>query len=1200
MAEEIKYLGNSWYNKITTILLSEDVKLESYDYNFIKDVQIDYSTITVEIEHKSSIEQVSFEFSEFNEKQISTIKNILKNYPALNYDVNLGLVPIYLIELLKKNNIELIPSNKKDVKVTSNLSDVDLATVVPRIIKYISENIDSNVSFLFLFRGIDLEDLAEEVNIREFNYELNIPLSKKFVSLENVKPHIKHIDTIEEVTIPCNEVEEVFSPLPDNPTFFEKKELKTKIYEIYDLVVEESNSITFNNNIIPVKGTDFYFFFDNDVLKTFITPSNNFLFYLKSKGSLYRTKQEVLSIPIYDEDENIVKFEEREGLILNIETVMDYFVNFNSIQLKEGLSESFQFLNFTSVLAFEMVKSLSFKPQVDEIDDVFYNIKYVPNICNDLLQTLIDYQKELMPFNFAFIKGQSKLLPVNASIDILSMFVNYFVYKIFFLKRRKIKSNPISSIFINEKPNKSVSRNKNLAKSLSSWLEGLEATSKAFSPTIRVEQYSEDVFRIHVDVINNYNPLDNIITLSDIFSTEDQTFGIDNKFVRYEISKQLIYASSYFPELKEIAISGGEIKPEFSINELLKIVSITSTVLDALGIKFIIPKELKNIATPKLMLKATLAGGSNFDFSSIFENIHESNISLNDIMNFQYEIAIGDERITAEEFANLVKKSEGIIKFKDQYVLLKPEEVDKILKKLEQNNGKQLSTIELLHSAFSGVYQDIHFDCDEALKNIINDFFNVSDIDLPSGLNGELRPYQDKGFKWLYSNTSKGFGSCMADDMGLGKTIQVISLLLKLKEENKLKKPALVICPTTLVGNWKKECEKFAPSLDVCIYHGLDRDLKVDHDVVVTTYGLLRQDKKIFSEKEWSIQIIDEAQNIKNPETAQSLAVKSINSQGKIAMTGTPIENKLTELWSIFDFINRGYLGGLRDFQKNYSVPIEKLKHQDKAENLKHATSPFILRRLKTDKSIISDLPDKIVKDEYCYLTKEQAALYEKVLQESMKDIEGSKGINRRGNIFKLITSLKQICNHPAHYTKRDKLTRDLSGKTNQAISIVENVLAQNEKVLLFTQYKEMGDLLVKIFENELNITPSFFNGSLARQKREDMVNDFQENPDTKVMIISLKAGGTGLNLTAATNVIHYDLWWNPAVENQATDRTYRIGQTENVMVHRLVTMGTFEEKIDEMIKSKKELADMALFTGEKMLTELSDTELVDLFGLTK
>ena len=390
-----------------------------------------------------------------------------------------------------------------------------------------------------------------------------------------------------------------------------------------------------------------------------------------------------------------------------------------------------------------------------------------------------------------------------------------------------------------------------------------------------------------------------------------------------------------------------------------------------------------------------------------------------------------------------------------------------------------------------------------------------------------------------------------------------------------------------------------APSLKVATYHGLDRQLDTSVDVILTTYAIMRIDVEDMKTKDWGMIVVDEAQNIKNPDTAQTLAIKSLKSNIKIAMTGTPVENRLTELWSIFDFINKGYLGSLKEFQKSYAIPIERFKEKSRAAKLKLSVSPFVLRRLKTDKGVISDLPEKLVMNDYCYLAKAQAVLYEKTLNEMMEKISGFTGVNRRGNIFKLITALKQICNHPYQFLKSGGTSKELSGKAEKCVDLVKNILENGEKTLIFTQYKEMGDLLTQIISDECKTVPSFFHGSLTVQQREALIDDFQNNPERKVMILSLKAGGTGLNLTSATNVIHYDLWWNPAVEDQATDRTYRIGQDKNVMVHRMITLGTFEEKIDEMLKSKKELADLAVYEGEKIITELSDEEIYEIFSLS-
>lgn len=664
------------------------------------------------------------------------------------------------------------------------------------------------------------------------------------------------------------------------------------------------------------------------------------------------------------------------------------------------------------------------------------------------------------------------------------------------------------------------------------------------------------------------------------------------------VEKQLNYANRYMPELEELFEDETKLSLQMDLAQVYKIITQTAYYLQKAQIDVILPEELTNIVVPRASINAKVKTSRSGDLSDIFNNNSSGQISLDDILEFSYEVAIGDDKISMEEFNDLVAKHNGLIKYKDKYVIVDKDESKKIFEQIVKANHKKMSRLELIHASMSGQLNQYEFNYDEAFANILKDFAKTEDIQVPDNLKGQLRPYQETGLKWLWTNVSKGFGCCMADDMGLGKTIQIITLILKMKNDGKLKHPVLVVCPTTLMGNWMKELAMFAPDLTATIYHGAERKLDTKFDIILTTYAIMRIDIEELQKNTWDMVVVDEAQNIKNPDTAQTLAIKSLKSDIKIAMTGTPVENRLTELWSIFDFINKGYLGALREFQKSYAIPIERFKEYSRATKLKMSVSPFVLRRLKTDKNVISDLPEKMVLDEYCYLSKNQAVLYEKTLNEMMEKISGFTGVNRRGNIFKLITALKQICNHPRQFLKVGDMNKESSGKLEKCIALVQNILDNNEKTLIFTQYKEMGTILEQVIEDECGSKPLFFHGSLNIAQREELIERFQTDPETKVMILSLKAGGTGLNLTSATNVIHYDLWWNPAVEDQATDRTYRIGQDKNVMVHRMVTLGTFEEKIDEMLKTKKELANLAVYEGEKIITELSDSEIYEIFSL--
>jgi len=453
----------------------------------------------------------------------------------------------------------------------------------------------------------------------------------------------------------------------------------------------------------------------------------------------------------------------------------------------------------------------------------------------------------------------------------------------------------------------------------------------------------------------------------------------------------------------------------------------------------------------------------------------------------------------------------------------------------------------------------------------------------------------------MVKNSTIGFGSLIADDMGLGKTVQVIATILKFKQEGKLvDEKALVIVPTTLLTNWVKEIEKFAPALKPAVFHGAARELDLTGcDLLLTTYGTVRSDLKLLKPLKWSLLVVDEAQNIKNPATAQTKAVKSLTAVFRIAMTGTPVENRLSEYRSIMDFLNPGYLGSEKRFDEEFTKPIQLNHDQTKAALFRKITAPFILRRLKTDKSIISDLPDKIENNHYCTLTGEQAAVYQNIVDNALPGIGQVEGIQRRGMLLKMITSLKQICNHPDNLMKQGNAIPEKSGKSLMLMELLTQIREAGEKTLIFTQYREMGDVLIKMIHRQFGLEPLFLHGGTTRSQRDSMVEDFQTRRNRWIFILSLKAGGTGLNLTGASHVIHYDLWWNPAVESQATDRAYRIGQEKNVMVNRLITRGTFEEKIDDMLKSKKTLANLTVGTGEKWIGDLTNRELKEIFTLT-
>ena len=973
-----------------------------------------------------------------------------------------------------------------------------------------------------------------------------------------------------------NNVDELFFNLSENPDGFKNKDFRYTLSLIYQTIEDEFEGV-FLSPHTPARNTNFYLVNDNEKLSFFVTPTNNFEYYLKSKGSLFRFRSQVLGNEV--------------GYAMSLDLVMDYFGGFGNIVDLDALTPTFIFLNKLTYFVMKLIEKLYFIPTVKKRGQMF-KIVYEPIISNQQLARIINQFEDNVPEDL-FIQGEK---PKNFVTDFIYNYMNYVIYKFLGIKAYKFKDVKSGTYMIKDLEQRAVMKGNDLAENFSQWFDELYLGKYDVIPFFKIEKVEDELFRLKVHIKNRKTDEDVLI---DRLYTDEEVFGATASDIARIVEKQLNYAIRYMPELEDLFEDEAKLALDLNLNEVYKIITQTAYYLQKAQIEVVLPDELVNIVVPRASINAKVKTSRSKELADIFNNNSSSKISLDDILDFSYEIAIGNEKISLEEFNKLVEGQNGLIKYKNKYVLIDKDESKKIFEQVAKANFKSLSRMELIHAAMSGQIDQYDFDYDAAFAKIIQDFNKPVEVTPPEGLKGELRPYQETGLKWLWTNISKGFGACMADDMGLGKTIQVISLILKMKEEKKLDKPVLVICPTTLMGNWMKELQMFAPDLDAVIYHGAERKLDVKHDVILTTYAIMRIDVEELKKHQWGMIIVDEAQNIKNPDTAQTLAIKTLKSDIKIAMTGTPVENRLTELWSIFDFINHGYLGTLREFQKSYAIPIERFKENSRAAKLKMSVSPFVLRRLKTDKHVISDLPEKMVINDYCYLAKPQAVLYEKTLNEMMEKISGFTGINRRGNIFKLITALKQICNHPYQFLKNGEMSKEMSGKMDKCISTVQNILDNNEKTLIFTQYKEMGDILSKVILDECNTEPLFFHGSLTVPQREDLINRFQNEDDAKVMILSLKAGGTGLNLTSATNVIHYDLWWNPAVEDQATDRTYRIGQDKNVMVHRMITLGTFEEKIDEMLKAKKELADLAVYEGEKIITELSDDEIYQIFTLS-
>ncbi len=672
----------------------------------------------------------------------------------------------------------------------------------------------------------------------------------------------------------------------------------------------------------------------------------------------------------------------------------------------------------------------------------------------------------------------------------------------------------------------------------------------------------------------------------------------------------LALASITYPKIEVSLEQSFPSNIQLTTDEVYQFLEKYAKSLEEQGFRILLPTWMTDPA--KIRLKMRLLDNNS-------PKITQGLFRMNSFLDFEWEIAIKDTRLSPNEFEQLANLRVPFVNVRGQWLNIDVNELDQAIEILRDKNRK-ISVNEIIQQSLiqEENLSDEPFDLEYDNNSLFQDSsFNLSSLDdfqiepTPLGFNGTLRPYQVEGFSWLKYLKKAGFGACLGDDMGLGKTIQLIALLLNdYSERNIEKSPSIIICPTSIIGNWFREISKFAPSLSVFIHHGNNRLKGLDftsevsnYDVIITTYNLAYRDIKTLSEIFWENVILDEAQNIKNPRSKQTRTIKSLNSNYRIALTGTPVENRLSELWSIFDFINPGYLGNINKFTQKYILPIEKDNNKDKIQQLSSIIKPFILRRLKTDPNIINDLPDKNEYNIYCSLTEEQAILYEAVVKDLFNKLNDCSYMQRKGLVLATITKLKQICNHPALFMheKREKLA-NRSCKFNRLIEILDEVLSTNEKILIFTQYKELGELLQDFLQKKLNTKVLFLSGDTKTKQRETLIAEFQRKDVTspKIFILSIKAGGVGLNLTAATHVLHFDRWWNPAVENQATDRAYRIGQKRNVMVHKFVCIGTLEESIDQLIEQKKNLADAIITTGDNWLTELTNEDLNEVLTLRK
>jgi len=1124
--------------------------------------------------------KVKIKVRQFQEKTKEEIFSILKQRPVLVSTILNLTLPEHIIDLFRDHGIDLLPTTEEEFDTDCTCPDwANPCKHIAAVFYVIAEVIDNDPFVLFTLRGIPKEEFLKQLRLIESKDNISNFLPDKS-EIENFYSYKQDV-AFPSLSLDGNGKGFIFSALTDNPVFYRKGNFKDILRSIYDSIdlnpFLERKVDYFDPTINKAKGA------------IFLKEENElFIYGIDKKDIKENIEFKQKTLPIVENGE--LNKKRVVGISIDINKILPYLAS-TSLTLENEISSAFFLYVYLAHFAVALVERSYFIPSVEEIQDkrkknVSFNITYKAYLVSKRLKEIVNRCIQKAPL-CTYLRYRDKKGYLSSK-EVLEGFLDSCVN---ILVKHGISSNQFLeedeylSVFKQEKAILADNPHiKSFFSALRAWLAPLSLRKK------------ETIIRLGFILKPEKKKEKKNWFLEPIVFSEDKRpvnlkkfwKGAEDKDKK-EIIDLISILTRYIPVLNFLEAGKGGFKQKTTINteDVLDLISRGKEYLQIFDIPIIFPAEIKEV----FHIKPRVITKSNAPVNPM--------LSLKDLLQFEWQVCLGDITLSRKEFLELCKTKTPLVKIKENWLLLRPDELERI-KHILDTEIEIKDYAELLRfSLMQEIKTDegkIEFIPPEEIKHKIEGLSKLRLLRKPSELKAQLRPYQVTGYRWMVVNCEAGFGACLADDMGLGKTIQALAVILYLKK--KKIKPALIVVPTTLLGNWQQEIAKFAPSLNVYPFYGSDKKLdNLDNiDVVLTTYGILRQNANQFSSDKFPIVVIDEAQNIKNPFAAQTKAVHSLNKAPyRIALSGTPIENRLMELWSIFHFLNPGLLGSQQYFKKNFSIPIERYGDEEAKKNLRRIISPFVLRRKKTDKTVIRDLPEKIEKNEYCSMSPAQISLYKEVVNTSLEKIQGEEGIARKGLVLKLMLSLKQICNHPALYLKQKQLNPEESGKAQRLIELLDEIKKQKEKVLIFSQFREMGSLIKEMILKEMGEEVLFLHGGVPRKKRDEMIEIFRSESDPWIFILSLKAGGTGLNLVSANHVIHYDLWWNPAVEDQASDRAYRIGQKSNVFVHRLLTKGTIEEKIERMIEKKRALSESIVGTGETWITELSDDELREL-----
>jgi uncharacterized Zn finger protein/superfamily II DNA or RNA helicase len=1117
---------------------------------------------------------ISLDWKPWTESQAKAILAKITSNAAILGQLLAGQLPNSLVKLLAADNMSIFPEDFQDLGVDCDCPDWSTPCKHQAALLYvIAADIDGDPFQLFKLRGLDLKTAIDEMSGGQVK-QSSIPLLADMVQdIAAPAPYRWEEDAYGQIDF--GGIDDTgwraISKLPATPSFESNGDLPKFLTELCQKTSRHTKKM--------------WLLTTEEHPESLLPPGGELELHLDENLGLNHLSS-------FDEaNESLLEINEERKLsewLTRLESVERHFLD----------AEARTMLLFFQ-LARKMAEAKAYVPQLLDAGDDRFVLRYIPSVVGEAARSLLERSYALASNTLLYFSPEGEEIKEfteqESGRQLLSAFLGMIIRQSMAAEQAK---TPARRLFLlRGQQTFDLVGTEGFPMAMHRWLADLHLADQRLQPVFRVTEEDDELL---VDLLIRDKNAARTGLLSGAEVQVPRAFFEwqgDEKLSpadRMAVIQLLGGLARHFPDLETYLADGGETPLRYPVAEFTPVLLQVLPTMEALGLAVLLPKVLKKLLRPSLGIRADSSSGSEaFELSGI--------ISLDNILLFSWQAALGDKDLTEAEFKELLTSSNGLVKLQEGYAYVDPAEVAKLIAQLD-SGPPNLKPHERLQAIFTEEYQGGPVRIAPALRAQIQQWRNGTPPPVPEGIKATLRPYQKDGFDWLYANSRLGFGSVIADDMGLGKTLQVITLLEQYRQVGALaKEKALVIVPTSLLGNWRREINRFAPKLREHIYHGPTRQLPEvgDYDVLLTTYGVLRSEEKAFAKGKYHMLVIDEAQAIKNPTAKQTKAIKKIKAPIKIAMSGTPVENKLLDYWSLLDFTLPKFLGSKTYFNTTYAKPIQADRDPATAARFRKLTAPFVLRRLKTDKSIISDLPDKVVQTEYCSLTADQAALYQSILDENMRMVnEAKNGIGRQGLILKLITALKQCCNHPVQFLKQGQPDFADSGKAGMLKERLASILENGDKTLIFTQYRSMGDLMVKMIREEFGVEPPFLHGGCSTAQREAMVDRFQNDPSCPIFILSIKAGGTGLNLTAANHVIHYDLWWNPAVEAQATDRAYRIGQERTVFVHRLVTENTFEDKIDQLIQGKKDLADLSVGTGETFVGRMSNAELGELMEL--